>query len=396
MSNERSKDERWPRNDWQALDAATQLIHDEPHACGAIAPPIYQTSLFAFPSYEAMAARFRGETSQPLYSRGDNPTVQELEEKLAGLEGGEAARAFASGMGAVSAAVLSIVQSGDRIVCVRHCYPDTYRLFQQLLPRLGVRADYVDGKDLDAIGAALPGARLLYLESPTTLLFETQDVPAIAALARAQGVVTMIDNSWATPLNQQPLRHGVDLVVHSASKYISGHSDTVAGAVVCSAAWMQRIMELSYPFLGAKLAPFEAWLLLRGLRTLPLRMSRHAASARVLADRLRDESRVRNVFQPDPRQSTTLSDVSGLFSIQFEEDVDVAAFCNALRLFRLGVSWGGYESLAMPAGIACQQSGSVNSLIDFGVPKQLVRLSIGLEDSDDLWQDLRLAITNAA
>ncbi len=386
----------WPKNNGNDLSPATQLLHDQHHACGAMSPPIYQTSLFAFDSYEDMAARFRGETTRPLYSRGDNPTVCEFEEKLACLEGGESARAFSSGMGAISAAVLSVVQAGDRIVCVQHCYPDAYRLFEQLLPRLGVQVEYVNGQDLDAVESALAGARLLYLESPTTLLFETQDLPAVAALACAQGVTTIIDNSWATPLNQQPLVHGIDLVVHSASKYLGGHSDTVAGAIVCDSTRMDAIMSLTYPFLGAKLSPFEGWLLLRGLRTLPLRMARHGESAGRIAEQLGKHAGVRKVYQPDLSVSKTLSGISGLFSIELEPHLKIEAFCNALQIFRLGVSWGGYESLAMPAKIAYQQAGGVNSLVDFRVPTQLVRLSIGLEDERDLWQDLTQAIERSA
>jgi cystathionine beta-lyase/cystathionine gamma-synthase len=383
-------------DDWQSFDPATRLVHDFPYPGDAISPPIYQTSLFAFASYEEMAARFRGETTRPLYSRGDNPTVQELEQKLADLEGGAAARGFSSGMGAISSAVLSVVQQGERVVCVRHVYPDTYRLFQQLLPRFGIRVDYVDGRDADAVAAALPGARLLYLESPTTLVYETQDLPVMAELARRHGVTTIIDNSWATPLNQQPLKHGIDIVLHSASKYISGHSDTVAGIVVCDRAHMQQIMALTYPFLGAKLAPFEAWLLLRGLRTLPLRMARHAATARLLAARLREHAAVVRVYQPEPATAATLTGICGLLSLEFAPHIDIAAFCNALQLFRLGVSWGGYESLAMPAKIACQQTGEVNSLRDFAVPEQLVRLSVGLEDGEDLWRDLQQAIARGS
>ena len=225
----------------------TLLAHDQPNPWQAVVPPIVQTSLFTFNTVEEMEARVRGETVRPVYSRGDNPTVREFERKLAALEGAEEARAFSSGMGAISAAILSVVQAGDKVVCVRHVYPDTYRFLEKLMVRLGVTAQYLDGSDTEALMAALPGTTLLYLESPTSWTMETQDLPRIAQVARTLGVVTIIDNSWATPLYQQPLAHGIDLVVHSASKYLSGHSDTVAGVVAGSRERIAAVNDLSTP-----------------------------------------------------------------------------------------------------------------------------------------------------
>ena len=208
----------------------TLLVHDERHSKGAVAPPIYQTSLFTFESYQAMVDRFSGASAQPIYSRVDNPTVSVLLEKMCQIEGGERALAFSSGIAAISNAILGQVKSGDRIVCVKHVYPDTYRLLKFISARFGVNTDFVDGTDLAAIEKSLPGAKLLYLESPTTWVMEEQDLRSIATMAKAEAVTTIVDNSWATPIFQKPLRAGIDLVVHSASKYISGHSDTVAGA----------------------------------------------------------------------------------------------------------------------------------------------------------------------
>jgi cystathionine beta-lyase/cystathionine gamma-synthase len=215
---------------------ATLVAHDPDIAGGPMAPPIQQTSLFTFRNVAEMQATFAGQRAQPLYSRVGNPTVRLFEDKVAALEGGEAARAFASGMAAISSAILAHVAAGERIVCVRNVYPDTYRLLRKLLPRLGIEARFVDGRDLEALDAALEGARLLYLESPTSLVFDVHDLAAQAALARDHGVTTICDNSWATPIHQRPLAQGVDMVVHSASKYLSGHSDTVAGIVVGSKA----------------------------------------------------------------------------------------------------------------------------------------------------------------
>ena len=162
---------------------------------------------------------------------------------------------------------------------MRHVYSDAYKMFEKLFRQLGITVDYVDGASAEAVAAALPGARMLYLESPSSMVFELQDIATLAGLARAAGVVSVIDNSWATPVYQQPHRLGVDLVIHAASKYLSGHSDTVAGIVVGGAAHIERINALTYPYLGAKLSPIEGWLLVRGLRTLPLRLARHQAAA---------------------------------------------------------------------------------------------------------------------
>jgi len=378
--------------------AATILAHDERFSGDPVVPPIFQTSLFTFASYRDMEDAFAGRVRRPIYSRGDNPTVRQFEERLAALEGAEAARAFSSGMGAISATVLAFAGAGSRVVAVRHVYPDTYRLFQQLCRRLSISVDYVDGADADAVAAALPGASLLYLESPTSMVFEVQDLERIATLARAAGVVTIIDNSWATPLFQQPLRHGIDLVLHSASKYIGGHSDTVAGIVAGSAALVGRINAETYSYLGAKLSPFEAWLLLRGLRTLPLRMRAHEKSAVTLAERLKGHPQVVAVHHPafsnHPGRRTLLG-FSGLFSFEVGEAIDIAALVDALRYFKLGVSWGGHESLAVPVQASMAQTPKLNAQVAFGVSPRTIRISVGHEDTEDLWADLARALDTA-
>eukprot|EP01037_Dinobryon_pediforme_P026429 gene26429-28952_t len=211
--------------------ASAIVTHDDGHPFDAVVPPIVQTSLFTFANVEEMAATYRGEKARYVYSRTTNPTVRLFEQKIAALEETDDAIGFASGMGAISGSVLAFVAPGDHIVCVRHCYPDAYRLFETMLKKWHVTTTYVDGTDLDAVAAALPGARILYLESPTSWTMEALDVAALASLARKHGAISIIDNSWATPVFQQPVTLGVDLSLHSASKYIGGHSDVVAGVV---------------------------------------------------------------------------------------------------------------------------------------------------------------------
>jgi cystathionine beta-lyase/cystathionine gamma-synthase len=321
-----------------------------------------------------------------------------FERKVAALEGAQAARATASGMAAISATVLAFVRTGEQIVAVRNLYGDSYRLFERLLPRLGIGVTYIDGTDAAAAADALANAKLLYLESPTSIAFELLDIEALAGMARGRGILSVIDNSWATPLYQQPLAHGVDLVLHSASKYLGGHSDTVAGVIAGDAALIEHINATTQPYLGAKLSPLEGWLLLRGLRTLTLRVPRHQASGLLLAGRLRDHPAVARVLHPawsNHPGKRTLKGYSGLFSFEVADGIDVPALVDRLTLFRIGVSWGGHESLVMPAMASLEQSPDANSLARFGISPRLIRLHVGLEDPEALWADLAQALEHA-
>lgn len=384
------------KDDSRASDN-TVLVHDERHDKGAVVPPIYQSSIFTFESYQAMVDRFRGVSTQPVYSRVDNPTVSVLLDKMCQLERGEAAAAFSSGIAAISNAILGQVKAGDRIVCVKHVYPDTYRLLKGICARFGVTTDFIDGRDLSAIKESLPGAKLLYLESPCTWLMQEQDLAAMAKLAQAAGVTSIVDNSWASPILQKPLQVGIDLVVHSASKYISGHSDVVAGLLVGRKSIIDKLKLETTPYLGAKLSAQEASLLLRGLRTLPLRMQRHQESALLIARRLAEHPAVLRVHHPGlaPSDYSLLQGYGGLFSFEVDSAIDIPAFCNSLSLFRLGVSWGGHESLLMPAEVSINQAGEHSAAVDFGISPRLIRLFVGLEDPEELWNDLLGAFSRA-
>jgi cystathionine beta-lyase/cystathionine gamma-synthase len=227
---------------------------------------------------------------------------------------------------------------------------------------------------------------------------ETQDLPRLAEAARSHEVVTIIDNSWATPVFQQPTSQGIDLVVHSASKYIGGHSDTVAGVIAGPSHLINMIRRTVCPYIGGKLAPFEAWLLLRGLRTLPTRMKSHETAALTIARRLADHPKVARVYHPALAGPLPqgLNGSSGLFSFEMAEGVDIARFCDSLELFKLGVSWGGHESLVVPALVTRVQAAGPNSALDFGVPERMVRLHIGLEGTEALWHDLEQAFAAAS
>lgn len=374
--------------------AALTVAHDESNAFDAVVPPIVQTSLFTFPSYDDMLASYRGEKVRPIYTRGLNPTVRAFEDMLAKLEGGEDALGFASGMAAISASVLAFVEPGDRIVAVRHIYPDAFRLFGTICKRMRIEVEYVDGRDEEAVAKALPGAKLFYMESPTSWTMEAHDVGALAAIAKRHGVLTIIDNSWASPVFQRPLTLGVDLVVHSASKYLGGHSDVVAGVVTGSKTLIDRVRAETYPYLGGKLSPFDAWLLVRGMRTLPTRMKAHEASALEIAKRLQAHDAVETVCHPAlaNRLPAGLTGTSGLFSVIFRDGVNIRELCDHLKLFKLGVSWGGHESLIVPGEVVLQQRAQPNSAHTFGIDPRSVRLHVGLEGTESLWKDLEAAI----
>jgi cystathionine beta-lyase/cystathionine gamma-synthase len=296
-------------------------------------------------------------------------------------------------MAAVSAVLLSQLSAGDHVLFVNQVYGPTLQLARRL-ERFGIEHDVTLDLAVAAVERSLrPATRLVWMESPGTMLFRQLDVAAVAALARSRGVVSVVDNSWATPLFQKPLTLGVDLVVHSATKYLGGHSDLVAGAVVGGAEKMERLFYDSLLLLGAVLGPHDAWLLNRGMRTLPVRMRQHHHDALELARRLAEHPRVARVFHPGLEAgpfAEGLGGYSGLFSFDIAAGgfAAVARCVDRLRLFRVGVSWGGVESLA----IAPNRGDNAEALAAAGIPAGLVRLSVGLEGVEPLWADLEQAL----
>lgn len=375
---------------------ATMLAAVLNDAGGAVTPPIVQTSLFAFDSYQDFEDRMAGRTDQAIYTRVQNPTVAAFEGLMAKAEQGDAAVGFASGMAAISSSLLAYAKPGSRIACVEHVYPDTYRLMERLLRPFGVEITYHSASEFENDPDLLAGVDIAYLESPSSVLFIPMNLPRVTEHAKRHGTLTMIDNSWASPAFQKPLTQGVDIVIHSASKYISGHSDTVAGVVVSSRDHIARIRDLTLTILGGKLAPFEAFLLTRGLRTLSARMKQHEATANLFVDRLATLSNVRKINSPGANAVPGLTGRSGLLSIEFDDSIDIPKFSDALKHFRLGVSWGGFESLILPARVGLAQAGEQNSMQKFGVSPNLVRLNLGLEDAEDLWADFTTALTQSA
>ncbi len=366
---------------------------------GAVAPPIVQSSIFAFPSVAEMRLGFADEFAEHLYTRGNNPTVSILRKKVAALEGAEECLAFGSGAAAMAAGVLASIRSGELVICVAKPYSWTRGLLRDLLPKFGVETSFIDGTDVANFEQAIkPETRLIVLESPNSMTFEQQDLAAVAALASRCGIRTICDNSFASPLNQSPLALGIDLVVHSATKYLNGHSDVVAGMLCGSEAILREVFKGPYMTFGAILSPHDAWLMIRGLRTLAVRMERIAATTSKVLSFLEQHAKIRRVYHPHASSCAQaeltrrqLQRPSGLLTIDIEteEIVAVERFCNALKRFLMTVSWGGYESLAFPVCAVFPPDAPVRA---GPLPLTLVRLSIGLEEADVLIEDIGQAL----
>lgn len=382
-----------PRNS-HGHDIETMLQHlgEEEHVFGAVTPPIFQTSLFVFDNCDDFAASFEAPTKRANYSRIGNPTVDVVNQKIAALEHCEEGMVFTSGMSAISAAILSEVESGAHLVCVDTCYGPTKQFVTEYLPRFGVSHTLVEGTCADeVIGAFRPETRLVYLESPSSIVFRMQDLETITGAAHDRGITVAMDNSYSSPIFQTPHDFGVDIILHSATKYLAGHSDVVAGALATDRERMNRIRKAELPLLGAILPPFPAWLLLRGLRTLPVRMRHVQETGNAIAGWLQTRPEVEQVFHvgsPNHPQRELIEKYlrgsTGLLTFEPKiQDFDrLKCFADSLEIFQMGVSWGGHESLCVPLPY---------HPMGWPEPRWLVRLYCGLEHPRDLVMDLEQA-----
>jgi cystathionine beta-lyase/cystathionine gamma-synthase len=361
---------------------------------GAVVPPIFQNSLFLFETIDDLNGHIReGRTDMDVYSRVSNPTTSIAEKKIAAIEGTEEARLFNSGMAAISAAILSALDGPAHVVAVDTCYGPT-RQFLDYLSRYGVTTTYIEGTDPDAVIAAIrPGeTQAVYLESPSSVLFLLQDLTTICRYCREHGVTTILDNSYSAGVFQKPASFGVDLVVHSATKYFGGHSDVVAGAVAGSKERLTKMTMEEISLFGAILPPFPSWLILRGLRTLTVRLKHHQEAANHIAKWLQGTGAADVVhhvgldsFPQAALRDRQMTGTSGLLSFEpkVQDGEKVKAFANHLGLFGRGVSWGGFESLvvAFPTHPMHYESS-----------RWIVRLNIGLEEPADLIADIQQAL----
>ena len=364
----------------------------------AVAPPIIQTSNFVFKKVADLRQSFADEYGGYLYSRGLNPTVDILRKKLAALDDAEDCLVFNSGAAAIFASVLANVKSGDHIISVTNPYTWAKKLFEVILPRFNVTHSYVDGTDIDNFKTAITSnTAIIYLESPNSWTYELQDLKAIALLAKQHNIITIIDNSYCTPIYQKPITYGIDLSLQSATKYIGGHSDVVAGILSGSKAMMEHIFNSEYNTIGSGIQPFNAWLLIRGLRTLPMRLDRISKTTLTVIDYLQNHPIVEEVIFPlmpsFPQYDLAKQQMRGAcglltFIVKATHIKQIETFCEALQHILMAVSWGGYESLIIPkcAGIKPTDFDGVNK------EHRMLRLYIGLEDADYLIKDLNQAL----
>jgi len=378
-------------------DILTHLGEERKQYFNAVCPPVIQTSNFVFDTLDQFREAIQDEMSSHIYTRGNNPTVAILRKKVAALEGAEDALVVGSGCSAIAISIIGNVQSGDHIVCVKSPYSWTYRLLTEFLPRFGVSHSFVDGSNLAEIEAAIrPETKVLYLESPNSITFELQDLAACAALAKKHNLVSIIDNSYCSPIFQRPIESGIDIVIHSGTKYLNGHSDVVVGVVCSTKSMIKKIFDSEYMTLGTIISPHDASLVIRGLRTLPLRLQRsHDSAAKVIAF-LRAHPKIEKIIHPFDADfpqielaKKQMSGTGGLFSILLKADriEEVEAFFHRLRRFLMAVSWGGHESLVLPFCAFHGFPGKPST-----IPWNLVRFYIGLEDAEWLIEDLRQAL----
>jgi methionine-gamma-lyase len=376
----------------------TKAIHagfDPADHRGAVSVPIYQSSTFAFPSAEEGAERFAGRSDGPIYTRLGNPTNQALEEAVASLENGCGAVATATGMAAITTVLLALVRQNDHIVATRPLYGPAAKMISDRLARFGVTSTFVAATDLRALEAAIrPETRLIYIETPANPTLDLADVAGIAKLARAAGIPLIVDNTFAGPHLQRPLELGADVVLHSMTKSLNGHSDVIAGAVVAAQPAMLKALRDTAIIYGLTIDPHQAWLVLRGIRTLGMRVERAQANAIEIAQWLEEHPEVAWVRYPGlpshPQYELARQQMSGpgsVIAFELRGGVDAGRIMmNNVRLITLAVSLGGVESLIEhPASMTHTSGGD-------GITPGLVRLSVGCEDLDDIRADLAQAL----
>ena len=380
----------------------TKCIHtsQEFNRTSAINPPIWQTSTFRAESSEHFAALAKSVKPSEYYSRYGNPTHEQVEAVMAALEGGEAALVTASGMGAISTSVMSSLDRGDHVVAQRNLYAGTAALLEDVLPRWGIECTFVDQTNAERWAEALrPNTKLIYAETPANPLMGLTDLQAVAALGKTRGITTIVDNTFATPINQRPLQYGIDVVVHSATKYLGGHSDITAGVIIGSTAFIERAWRF-HIVMGAALSPFEAWLLLRGLRTLGLRVERHNQNALKLARFFESHPKIERVNYPGleshPQHELAreqMSGFTGMMSVELRGGYETAErFIASLKLGSYAASLGGFETLLVHPAAMWGDTLTEAQRSAMEVGENLVRISVGLEDERDLIDDFSQAL----
>ncbi|MEO3735239.1 methionine gamma-lyase [Shewanella baltica] len=387
--------------------AATLVIHGghEREAFGALVTPLYQSATFVFESAQQGGERFAGNEPGYIYTRLGNPTTAELERKMAILEGAEAAAATASGMGAVSAALLANLQMGDHLVASNAVYGCTYALMTTQFARFGIEVSLVDFSSVAEIEAAIKSnTKVIFCETPVNPHLQVFDLAAIAKIAKRHQLVSIVDNTFMTPLLQRPLDFGIDLVIHSATKYLNGHGDVIAGIVCGSEEQLHKVKYEILKDIGAVISPHDAWLILRGLKTLDVRLQRHCDSAQRVAEFLAEHPSINRVYYPGlPSHpghkfiGQQMKRAGGVIAFELAANLEEAmAFVGHLSLFSIAVSLGDAESLIQHPASMTHSPYTPEARAAAGIGDNLLRISIGLEDCDDIIGDLNQALARLA
>lgn len=379
----------------------TLAIHGKEHrrnAENALNPPIYQTSTFVFKDTDHVEAVMSFKSDDYVYTRGNNPTLRMFENRMRDLENGDGAVAFASGMAAISSVLFSMLQPGDNVIIHKTIYGSSFSVATKLLPRYGITSKSVDLSDAEKLKDALtPETKVIYFETPSNPNLSIVDIKAVSAIAKKNGIKVVIDNTFATPFFQRPLDLGADVVVHSATKYIGGHGDVVAGVAVSKDA--EYIQSLKFDYMaefGGVLSPFNAWLLLRGLKTLGIRMRAHESNAIRIAEFLESHKKVKSVMYPGlpsfnghETAKRQMSGFGAMISFEVEGNLESAKkVINNLELIQMAVSLGDCESLMELPAAMTHRGYDREKLRDFGLSESMLRISVGLEDPDDIIEDL--------
>ena len=386
-----------------AFGLATNCIHagDDLDDRGGIFTPLYNHSTFGFPDTQSVLDVVEGRVDGSLYTRyGLNPTIQSLEKKLAAVEGGETAWVFSSGMAAEAATFLAHCKSGDHIVCIGDVYGGTYELLDTNLPDLGITTTFILGSDVHNLSEVITAnTRIVFFETPTNPNMEVLDIVAIGAVAKKHGALTVVDNTFATPVNQKPFELGADLVIHSTTKYLGGHSDLTGGTVIGPTELLTPIWTWRKN-LGQMMAPEVAYLLARSLRTLVVRVKAHNAATQILAERLLEHPRISKVNYPGLPDfvgyniaKQQMTGFGGMISFVVDGDAqDTAEIVDQLKLFSIAPSLGGVESLVTQPITTTHYNLTAQERAKRGIVDSMVRISVGLEDVEDLWADLEHAL----
>ena len=371
-----------------------ELGEERENYFNAIAPPIIQTSNFAFKKVDDLRRAFEDEGSAWLYSRGNNPTLKILSQKLAALDGAEDCLVFNSGASAIYAAVIANVKSGDHIISVDRPYSWAQKLFNDILPRFNVTTTYVDGREIDNFKNGIQSnTTIIYLETPNSWSFYLQDLKEVAKLAKERNILTICDNSYCSPLYQRPIEYGIDMVLQSATKYIGGHSDVVAGVLCGTRKMMTKIFNSEYMNIGIGTTPFNAWLLIRGLRTIKIRLEKISDTTLKIVNYLKQHEKVESVIFPFDKDfpqyklaKEQMQGACGLFSFVIKAQTidEIEKFCEGLQHILMAVSWGGHESLMIPGCASIKQNEFDAATIDH----RTMRMYVGLEEPAYLIEDL--------